>query len=751
MTINLHYFALAIAITSLFFTISSSNGQVDTIFEKEVEFHLFGKQVYLPREKVLFKSIGWNPLEIRLSASEEISCGGNEGRKSVKEETVFNYSGFSAANFTCSYTGTSKKVTIKLKYKLGSYQLRSYEYSLEKVQKLQQEITALKEMDKTLSEGKWNSTIEEYALNSGIMRKSTQTISSNKEYVQFDFYSEQTKLELIRATGTVTVGFLRTEYDSRGIQSGIHTGGRRGYLSDMNEPYSLICGEKSPNGYKKVLLNGGTLSKADFKGFLHCSVNGKKGKFYKNKGSYRVTIEALNKDKLRKKVKSDIAKKESFLAKYEAEALARVDRENETSINIAKRVFRNLIAQNNRDIFKTPGDYCQAVDVADEIKLKVTKNINVSGVGVFCSNPHSLSSKRMVSFCDGPSNDAYSGSIIQYDNNLKYLRKTKITSKERKKYSVTSDSKAISIGTGLFAVARNDDYVTILNSKGTVLRHLKVDRHSKAKIIPSIQQGDFSLVHMTDYRGEYEYKLKTYHWKNGLVKEFPIKFANEEVFKTQIIQNFFVMSSYDGYLGIYALDGTQIYGKIVETQKSLSYLAVDNEKFYFGSSSGRLYVLDLQLGDPREIYRAKYSGKIRGALDIHPDRPVLPSIAFAPVVLEDKIVIASNRDGRIHYLDKEGHLLSITQTEYVREILSFGSTKRYGKDIIVAGSITYVNFLDTEGNRIGEYVKAGPEHFNVPQAQSDNSFYWGHYRQISKVSLVRTGRDVTTTKNISCE
>lgn len=395
-------------------------------------------------------------------------------------------------------------------------------------------------------------------------------------------------------------------------------------------------------------------------------------------------------------------------------------------------------------------DLCAGTQVAPKKSLTIASKLIHGSVGQFCGTPVAMQTGVYTVACDAARDETWNGYVNMFNDKMLLLNKTKLLSPnhDHEGFEWTSAvdhvSKPIVINKQAIFVT-NDGRMIIFAADGSKIRESKL-----AFLFLSNPQmleaslDSFAILGATSI-SDPEQKSILIFKANKLIKTVNLNNLNE-INSFVVFSDFIYLVTAMGELLQVDFEG-QIIAKLQIEKNRLSPMLVQSNRIIVGSESGRLYEIDRDLKEAKIIYRAFYNGGTDFDVGSNSSYAIRPNFTFAPAVLKNgKIVVATENDGRIHFLDQNGKLEKIVSVPYVRDLLGFGVfSDLSGDEFISASSISYLSILSTQGDIVAESISTGAEIYDIPRLTASGQFLMGMYNGVFRFKLDPVvGKTVTT-------
>lgn len=399
---------------------------------------------------------------------------------------------------------------------------------------------------------------------------------------------------------------------------------------------------------------------------------------------------------------------------------------------------------------------CEAEQITGKKNFVITAKMTHGSVGEFCGTPIELSAGLLAAACDANRDETWNGFVNIFNDKMLLIKKTKILSPKHDQdgFEWTNSVDHVSVPLAINKQAifvTNDGRILYFNTEGTKIHELKMPFLYLSNPQMIDESLDSFAILGADSISNPDHKAILIIKNNRLIKTVDLNSLNE-ISSFQVFSDEIYVVTMLGEILKLDWEG-QILNQIQVEKNRLSPLLIQENRLLVGSDSGRFYELDRELKTSKMLYRAFYSGNIDFDVGTGKDYAVRPNLTFAPIILKNgKIVIASENDGRIHFLDEKGKLEKIVTVPFVRDLLGVGLfTTADGEEYISASSISYLEILNTRGDIVAESISTGAEIFDHPHrltqslAPLNNHFMMGMYNGVFRFRLDSVpGKNITT-------
>lgn len=398
---------------------------------------------------------------------------------------------------------------------------------------------------------------------------------------------------------------------------------------------------------------------------------------------------------------------------------------------------------------------CSFDQVAPKKSFVVSSKLTHGSVGEFCASPMEMSPGIFAVACDASRNETWNGYVNIFNDKMLLIKKTKILSPQHDQpgfewtNAVDHTSRPLVINKQAIFTT-NDGRLLYFSTDGIKLREIKLPFLYLSNPQMLAESFDTFAILGADSINDPDHKSLLIIKNDRLIKTVELDTIND-ISSFHVLADRVYLVTYLGEILQVDFEG-QILHKLHLEKNRLSPLLIQASRILIGSDSGRLYEIDHELKGAKLIYRAFYDGRTDYDVGLNQDYAIRPNFALAPGVLKNgKIVIASENDGRIHFLDDKGNLEKIVSIPFVRDLLAFGIFSTLdGEEYIAASSISYLEVLSTKGDIVAESISTGAEIFDTPKrissGQFANQFLMGMYNGVFRYSLNPVSGKTVTTK-----
>lgn len=737
----------------------------------EREFRLYSVTTYLPKEIQLYSRVGLMSLSLELklksglNPESKVACRSFAVQASKFEtQEYLEQINLTESNQTftitpniqsvyCQYSGSDRHVDIAANYKLIPYAPSPFEYGGEELVKtIEQKTTLQTFIEKLKSAQVFDKNLVKELEGLGQLNLIKKKINANSIFNFVADINEGDYLEQIKSNGSANPGgILSTEYGPEGTNGARIPLNKNRLLLPNEEPFSLVCGIKEGSSYQRILYRGRQnlgVGKSDIKGALYCSFNTRVDSFANATGSFDVAFYSFNKSKVLLALSDQIHSLEQKIVQFEGHKKDIIIKQS-LGQSRSFEYYLLQISENDR-VWRLmePPKYCAETEIAPIYKFEEGARMSTNSTGEFCSNPILLSNKQGIASCDGLKGDEhYHGRLFLFNEKMQNLKKVTVKSLKVDEMNSSIDASRMPIllkddngKEKSFAVSTYDGRILIYDLNLATLGTISPKNVHMINDLLPLGKKKFATVidYENDQFEQTHSKLHIFEEDKMLaaidIPEADITTYSELFYST--LDNKIYLSTDKGKLLIYTSEGVLLNNILVEDKVQLSKVNRDDWGLYLGSRSGKVYFLDKDELKPELIYSVPHSGTTEVDISSGKSIPRPPAIFHQPLLFgQDDLVITSAQDGRLHFLSRKGVLRKIVQTNFVSSLFSVESMDVGEGKIIVATSISYMNFYLPSGENIATYTNTGAENFYVPLHLTGSSYVAGMYKGVFKFNL----------------
>lgn len=741
------------------------------------DYRLYSVTEYLPREMQIYqRSL---PMELNLTAKlhessrdidviqcriyeEEVKGFASENFikefQITKNSTVMELSDFTRSIF-CQYRGIARHIDFTVGYSVKPHRPSPYEYGGEELEKVVQEklgLVALKtSLDLAIQNQKFDRDLISKLESRGLLKSLKKRVNASIIYNTVIELELNDYIEHVSSTGLASPGGMAgSSYGPIGLNGSFSLVKKEKLLVPNAEPFSLICGFKGQGTYQKLIFQGlSTVGKGRTgnQGTLVCSFNTKAASFSEATGSFEISLKHLRPIEAQASLQQSLIEIEQKIVAFEEKKKEVIIKETLSKGKTLSFYLNKVEALDKNLRQMEPPKYCKVTESSPAFALTEGLRMSTNAVGEFCGNPAKASTTLFMAACDGLKGPgAINGRLYLFNDKMQVVKKVTIPSL-RPDDSITSvDSSRIPVvlydeknAAKGFAVSTYDARILFYDLS---LREKNVIKLDDAYVINDLHKiGNDKIVVLVDYEEGPPLRQisKLVFIENAKVVNL-VEIPNDDLIffsQTFIYNEKLYVSTDQGKILIYDLEGNLLKKVMVEAKTRLSKVNVSGSRIYVGSQSGKVYTIDWSDTEemkPNLIAQLPYSGETQLNHTNRESFPIPPIVAHQPMLVgEDGLVVASVQDGRLYFMNRSGQIQKIVQTNYVRELFDFGQMVLNQQNFIVATSISYINVYLPTGEKVATYSNTGAENFFTPMWMSGNSFAAGMYRGVFQFKLKR--------------
>jgi hypothetical protein len=731
----------------------------DVYQSQQHEYKLYSHTKYLPRKTQIFEQATTLKSTLKIAPKRsidkgELLCTQTFSKRSNKTPIIQDINvkdsfdnDVTSEKIVCEYHGQSRNLEFLVQIDYAYHEPEKYEYNPEKEQEIRKELENINKLKEQLSQGKLN---WEDLKKNDLVSKNSYVLSAKNESFKH-FMSEDDVLKITGVSGKVT--FKRSLLSYTVGPEGYHGKTSSNFMAANKPKYAFVCGKYLSNG---LLAYDQYQQIKGEKGYVVCMINNSKKYTHEYTGKFEVKVELFESKKALEKIESLIADHQKQLEMYLTKKEKIIKEGTQSRHRYISKKQLPFHAQDKKFRDQEPPKYCTKKVEHESWKIQETKQSRVGKVGEFCGSPIEHKG-RYYALCDGPNNgtEYMHGRLFVFDKKLKIIKRNMVMT-DTERYP---DGESIGRNRMLVPINLADKEYLVTSTFDGRLIYFDLDGNIKKQVklnemllsdVVVFDNGNIGVLGTDDFLMRSKGYMALLNSEGDILKEDHSEHFSR-YFDVMKFKNHLIYVTDKGEFR--ALDENMQEAKnvLVEKGRYLSRTAIYEDNLYVGSSSGRLYKIDWEANAVEFLTRIPHSGKTNFVIGSG-HQVASRAISYAPVLFKDgSMAVYTNNDGRVHYLNSDFEYLFNSQVKYVRTGFNFGKIiYPDGSEGVMATSISYLNYLDHKGNKVGQWSNKGAENMTVAYKSGENHYLLGMYAGVFEYKF-SPGEKTSTEKTFICE